>query len=343
MKIESKKNLINFAIIALVLALTIFALIKFDLKESYKLISNSDFKLIIFAISLIFLWQIIIGLNLSLITRYTNSNYSYLSGIINSTIASFFHSITPSSSGGQFIQIYIFKKQKVDDSQALGVLWLEFIIYQSVMCFFILFLLLSNFKFFYNRHRDWFVLIIINFIINILIVLTIFALAKLSLFHKLITKDLINFLHKIKIVKNPDKLRDKLENKVTSFKRFSSLYINNHQLCIISIILNILRCFVYYSIPYVIFLALGVKASISTFIICLTLSSFVSMLSNLIPTPGGSLGSEAVFLLLFSSLFNLNLVTSAMLIWRFITYYLLLLISGTIYLFYKFLWRKTCE
>ena len=55
--------------------------------------------------------------------------------------------------------------------------------------------------------------------------------------------------------------------------------------------------------------------------------SFVSMVSGLVPLPGGSGAAEYCFSAFFSAAFNEQMIKSAILIWRTMTYYLTIMIS----------------
>ena len=59
------------------------------------------------------------------------------------------------------------------------------------------------------------------------------------------------------------------------------------------------------------------------------------MITAFIPVPGASGGSEGTYALLFSYLMGNILSSSSMLIWRFTTYYLVLIIGALVFAFNK--------
>lgn len=109
----------------------------------------------------------------------------------------------------------------------------------------------------------------------------------------------------------------------------------------IAVILCIIRLIFYYAIPFVIFMAMGINADFDLFLNCLAMGSFVSIVSGLIPIPGASGGTEAIFVMMFSNLFAGNIVTSAMLIWRFLTYYLMMIVGSICFIYIKMMKGET--
>ena len=85
-------------------------------------------------------------------------------------MASFFHGVTPSASGGQFAQVYVFKKQGVPLSDSASVLWMDFIVYQSTMIASVFILILLRFHHFYTNYSQFFLLVLLGFLVNSLVI-----------------------------------------------------------------------------------------------------------------------------------------------------------------------------
>ena len=63
----------------------------------------------------------------------------------------------------------------------------------------------------------------------------------------------------------------------------------------------------------------------------IVLISFVSIISSYIPLPGGMGGQEYLFILLFGLYVDKPLLSSLMLLWRFLTYYLPMIVGAVIF------------
>lgn len=59
--------------------------------------------------------------------------------------------------------------------------------------------------------------------------------------------------------------------------------------------------------------------------------SFVYMITAFVPIPGASGGSEGVYYMLFSPILGAVGTPTTLLVWRFVTYYLGLIIGGIIF------------
>ena len=107
------KKIINILLVV-VFTLFIFWIILKDNKEEVLTLLRTVNRLwILCIIFFVMIHQIIIGGILTLFTRLSKPDYRLRDGVVNALVASFFHGVTPSASGGQFAQVYTYKKQGV--------------------------------------------------------------------------------------------------------------------------------------------------------------------------------------------------------------------------------------
>ena len=109
--------------------------------------------------------------------------------------------------------------------------------------------------------------------------------------------------------------------------RNSALYLlkdkKNFMKCIL---LNFLSLISLYLIPFIIFLGVGVN-DINGMDVIIT-SAYVTLMGSYIPLPGGTGGLEYGFLVFFGCFVNEPKLTAAMIIWRFLTYYLGIIVGA---------------
>ena len=96
------------------------------------------------------------------------------------------------------------------------------------------------------------------------------------------------------------------------------------------ILINCLAFLCLYIVPLTILFSFGNYNSFDG-IIAITLVSFISIISSYIPLPGGMGGQEYLFILLFGVYVNQPLLSSLMIMWRFITYYLPMITGSIIF------------
>lgn len=89
----------------------------------------------------------------------------------------------------------------------------------------------------------------------------------------------------------------------------------------------LLALIIFYTIPFFVFLSFDSSLAISIPKI-ITASAFVLIIGNFVPIPGGSGGIEYGFLKFFGAFVSNSILLSALIVWRFITYYLGIIIGG---------------
>lgn len=327
--------LFNILLIFAIGAIVIYFSIAGNTEGVFKAFSQIRLEYMILCILMVFFWQFSVGVILTIFTRITNPKYRFSQGFINALVASFFHGITPSASGGQIAQFYVYKKQGVQTGDAGSVLWTEFIVYQTTMCVLGLILIILRFSVFFNEYSNLFIFVLVGFVLNAFIIFALYALAKFERVHTWISTKGVNIAFKLHLIKEKDKAVDSINAQLAKFT-YEAAHLKEHKKeLFIAVILCIVRLVLYYSIPFVIFIAMGVEANFTLFLDCLAMGSFVSIASGLIPIPGASGGAEAIFVMMFGNLFAANMVTSAMLIWRFLTYYLMIIVGSICFVYVK--------
>lgn len=330
---ESRKY---FFSILLMIVLTAAAL-WFTLKDDYQqvigvLSSISPFNFMcITACSLVY--YLFIAASLFVIAKEKYPNFKFRYALSNAYIGGFFSGITPSSSGGQVGQIYIFKKQGVDPSDSAGILWLDFVMYQIVMIFYTAVLLILRFTVFYDQMPALFMMILIGFMMNGLVLAMLFSMAFFPLQFEKICKFLISLLYKLHLIKNKEAMLKKCEDTLEAFTININKNRNNPKLILKLVLVDVLRLTAYYSVPFVIGYLVGTKMD---FLDSLALSSYVSMANAFFPVPGASGGTEMMFFQLYSMILpSTAFVSTILILWRVVTFHLSLMIGGILFLVEK--------
>ena len=97
----------------------------------------------------------------------------------------------------------------------------------------------------------------------------------------------------------------------------------------------------YYFLPFVAMKSLGISLIEGyTLIDVMALSAFVAMINAFIPIPGASGGTEATFILMFTTIMGYINASATMIIWRLSNFYLIMIIGGITFVLYKFINRN---
>jgi hypothetical protein len=174
----------------------------------------------------------------------------------------------------------------------------------------------------------------IGFLVNFIVIFVLFGGAKSKKLQDFLAHKVIKFLNKIKIIKNYDKTSHKMINYLTEFRKELD-YLSHHKVVLTrSIICNILKLTIVFSMPFFAAKAVHLNVSITQIFKFISYCSFIYLINAFLPIPGASGGSEACYMILFSFLGSIG-VSSSMTLWRFISYYIGLILGGVIFSFNK--------
>ncbi|MDO4701418.1 MAG: lysylphosphatidylglycerol synthase transmembrane domain-containing protein [Erysipelotrichaceae bacterium] len=335
MKKIFKSYLFNILVIVSFTILALYFTLKDDFKTIINTLANVKIPYLLLVLGLVLLIQVLIGMILTTITKLSNPHYKLRYGIVNALVATFFHGITPSASGGQFAQVYVFKKQGVDIADSASVLWMDFIIYQATMCLTVLLLILLRFTYFYQKYSQFYIFVLLGFLINAFVIFGLWAIARFKSVYTFLTTTLIRIAHKFRIVKDIDATLHNIDVQLEKFKQETDKLKKHKSIIIKCIILNVIRCLLYYAVPYFVYIALGFEVHPGMLVSMMALTSFVSMTTAFIPIPGASGGTEAVFTLMFSAIMGLKASKSVMILWRFASFYFIMLVGALAFVYSK--------
>ena len=329
-----KSTLFNIAFVLSAISLMIF-MIADKLDTVTVLIGNIKLSYVISIIFLAILYHILVGISLTRLARVTNPNYTYLKGIHNAFIAAFFHGITPGSSGGQVAQAFIFNKQGVNSGSAASILWIEFVIHQAALVIVGFVFLFTKIGILRMLNSTLQVLVFIGFIVNLSVLLFLYLIVQSPKFNQwFLIKGLV-FLKNIGVIKSIEKNKNRIIDFVDQFETTQKMFVQHLDEVAKVTFVTILKLILMYFIPYLIIRSFGVTVSSVSFIDVMALSAFLGMLKVFAPLPGGVGGTEVLFIILFSLFTNQIVATSTMIVWRFVSFYMIMLIGFLFYVTYK--------
>lgn len=330
-KKSNKKYFLNILLILTLGILVIYLTMKDDLEASLTALTSASPGWIIFSFLLMGIYYILDGINLYTFGRLYKKDYSFKQGFVNSISGTFFNGITPFSSGGQFAQVYVFNRQGISPTNSASILLMAFIVYQSILVLFTALVMIFRYAKYSSMYSEFFSLAIIGFLINFFVIAGLFIGAKSKKLQDFICNNVIKFLNKIHIIKNYTDTSVKVSRSLENFRGELSILQGNKTVLIKSSVINLFKLIIMYSIPFFAAKALHLNVSFSQLIEFIGICSFVYMITAFVPIPGASGGSEGVYFMLFSPVLGAVGTPTTLLIWRFVTYYLGLIIGGLVF------------
>ena len=326
-----KSTAFNIFLIILFSGLVLWLTLRKDGRQILALLTHVKPWMVLFLFGMMVLERFLLGAQLTLECRQTHPKYTYWQGFQNAYTAGLFCDITPGATGGQIAQGYLFKKQGIPLSHAVGVLWLDFIVTHMVMVAIDLFLLLTRFNYFYSNYSSLFGLVLIGFAIGASIITFMWVLALSPRFYTWLTTKGIKIGARLHIVKDEKKTLEDLDHNLEMFAKELVVFRTHKKLIIQLVVLNFARYMILYSVPYFCAIALHIPVSPSDLLNIIALTAFVSLVNYFLPMPGSAGGTEAAFILMFSTIFSKVNASSIMLLWRLMTYYQVILVGTIIF------------
>ena len=322
-----KKNTI---IIVVVTIIVLFVVLRKDFNTIINDLQTMDLKYILIAI-LLYILYLVLHSYVVYLTVNKKEKFSFLESIKHNVIVQFFNGITPFSTGGQPMEIYMLREHDISLSRATNYILQNFIFYQIALVLFGAVAVFANFTFKLfpkvNLLRD---LVALGFLINTLVAVILLFIS----FSKSITKSfihyMINILYKINLVKNKDKQVEVWDKRIDEFHECARELKRRKSLFVVGVLLNFLGLLCLYSIPLFILYALHDFHSMDL-ISTASSSAYVMIVGSFVPIPGASGGIEYGFTQFFGNFLPKTKVNTVLLVWRFITYYLGMIIGAILF------------
>jgi hypothetical protein len=257
-----------------------------------------------------------------------------------SLVGIFFGAVTPSSTGGQPMQLYLMSKMNIGVGFGSALMTQKFIVYQIMTALFSIFSLVTHFDYFKTAFTGvWQSLFIVLGFASQMAITAIFLIISFS---TKLTGKLISFtdkiVHKFKFFKKPDDTMKKLRAEVAMFHDANKQLFVHKKRLVTTYVLVFFQVLAIMSAPYFIYLSFDMPSiaaangqAVGSFFDFVCIQAFVVFTSNLIPLPGASGGAELAFTMYFSQFFvivSTNKIKPAILLWRFVSYYGTIIISA---------------
>lgn len=257
-------------------------------------------------------------------------NFHFIDGVRVAFMGLFWSAITPSSTGGQPMQVYLMHSSKgVSIGYGTSRLIQKFMVYQIVLTSLSMICVVFNLPFIIEQNRKIPVLIPL-LLFGFVTQLTVTAVFLLFSFSPKLSRKLIMFfakiLNKIKIVKNVDKKIEEIDKQLDTFHTSNKDIYKKPKLLTVAFVFTFIEFVAMFIIPYFIFRSFGLDFASPWQLF--SSQAFVNLMSGMVPIPGASGAAELGFTVFFGNYFVRGTLKSAALIWRVINYYGVIALTG---------------
>ena len=240
-------------------------------------------------------------------------------------IGMYYSNITPSAAGGQPMQVNSLRKAGIPVEYGTLALTVRFVMNQFMVCMIGLVLFLANRDFVYKQLGGAIWAARIGWLINFASVpLVILAAFRRNWIQKLAEK-LIRFGARIRLVRNPDGATERISEMLDTYHEALTEMVHRPKEILTQMFCSGISILGLTSSIVFAYYALGQRGT--HWIQILTLSCLLFVSASYTPLPGASGAQEGGFLLYFRGIFKDGTIGLGLLIWRFFTYYLFLIVG----------------
>ena len=321
-----KKIIFNGVFLAVVFALTIYGVFHGeDLSSMMDAIHRADKRWLIPGIALVafFIWgeSIIIWYMM----RSSGIQLKKRTCFLFPSVGFFFSCITPSASGGQPMQIYYMKKEKISIPVSTVILMIVTITYKLVLVVIGIGIAIFGRGFLHKYLEGILPVFYLGLALNIFCV----TFMTILVFHPLLAKAIMvkgmKLLERLHLVKKKDGRLKKLEDSMDTYRN-TAAYLKNNPFVIVKVIgITFIQRMALFAVTWFVYQAFGLHGT--GFWEILFLQAVISVSMDMLPLPGGMGISETLFLNIFSPVFG-GLLLPGMVLSRGLGYYGELLISA---------------
>jgi hypothetical protein len=321
---KNRRN--NVSLVLVIAFFLIFIFINKDLKDFPEVIIAANTKYLIVAVLLMFGNWALDGIILNVLTNKIYGKVKFLKSFRFSLVGQYYSAITPFSAGGQPAQIYLMSKDSIPVSKSSLILFNKFVIYQAAVTLYYLIMFIFKFNFVSVNAKSVLPFAIFGLFLYVVVLIGITLLFYKPSWIKPIVLTLYKFLSKIKIMKNLEKYKYKIEKFVEEYEISAEKIKRNRNNNLGLFLLSTIQITFDLSVTYFVYLSMHLRKA--AYLDVIAVQSIVYLVAVFMPTPGSIGASEGGYYLLFKPIFTKNLILHSLILWRAINYYLKILITG---------------
>lgn len=245
-----------------------------------------------------------------------------------SFVGFYFSGITPSSTGGQPMQLYYMRRRGISLPDATLALLLANIAYQIVIMAYGLIMLALRFHFVASSVRGMTALIIFGYAVSGILLAALFFVMFSKAFARRLLHGIIGLLGKLRLVKDPDAARATADKQIEDYTRGADMIRHRPRLFVEVLLATVAQVTCYFLVPFFIYKAFGLSGHNVLDLVAVQAILFIAV--SYLPLPGAVGASEKGFVTMFRGFFPSATLVPAMLLSRGINFYAPLIVSGIV-------------
>lgn len=335
---NKKKYVLLFFVFIIIIFFTLSSIFDHNSLDSIiKNIRKINIIYILICLSIISIYFLLQGIYMKSILKALKKKISLKKGVFYSLVEFYFSGITPSSTGGQPVQLYYMTKDKIPMRKSYITLMLNTVYFKLIILILGIIILIFKNNYIFNHSIIYVIFFILGFTVDLILVIGCFLLLFKQNFIKGILKFILKVCSKFKYLSRKTKdlnITTILKNYADELKFMKQ----NKKIVILNFLLTFIQRLLLFSIAYIVYRSLGFSKY--NYFDLLAIQVSVQIAIEALPLPGGAGLSEKMFHDIFIVIFGIGIADVGMLLTRTFSFYIPLLISGIVILIEFILTRK---
>lgn len=313
--------------IALVL-LTFYIIFKgSNARELLEILKHSNNWFILCGLLCVAIYLCSDAVNIRRMLRGLGYKTTFAEGLKYSGTGFFFSMITPSSTGGQPMQIFYMFYDDVHISHATVTLMMDLISYEMITIGFAVTGLIAQHDIVFDAPVATRTLIITGLVVNVLMLLFLISAVFAPIISEKIVMGVVGKLKRFKFAKRFD-LENRVREQLSEYQATGKIIGQNIPMLVKVLMTTFVQILALYATTYFAFRALHINGY--SFFTVVTLQAVVSVGMSFIPLPGSVGANEGGFLYVFGVIVPSALLEPALILSRGISFYVMLGAAGLI-------------
>lgn len=265
------------------------------------------------------------GLIMRIFFHFQSVRISWASCNLVGLIGMYYSSITPAATGGQPMQAFAFKRRGVPSGIGYSALAVKFFCWQCALLLTGAVLWIAFGSFIYQLLGKGVWLVALGFFFNSLMVFLVILLAISRNLVRAIIIFFVNIGYRVRLVKDKVKTSSRMDAALNDFHSSVDILTQHPGQFLVLFGFSLVQVAVLMSVIYCIYRGFSLQNHSYAQVLAVQLLLYIT--ASFTPLPGASGAQEGGFYLFFKSFFPDSLIFAALLIWRFVTYYLFIIIG----------------
>lgn len=240
----------------------------------------------------------------------------------------YYSNITPGASGGQPMQVYYMKKRGVPIGIGTSSLTVKLFAFQFMLAVLGTALWIAYREYIAQQLGSNMWILIIGYVYNVIIVIFTVMMATSKRLVRFFVMLFIKAGTKLHLVKDPDSTRARWEDVIDTFHSSVMMITRRPIDLVVQLLIATLQILALMLVTFLLYHGFGLSGSSYGQITTLGILLYTSAAYT--PLPGASGAQEGVFALYFSQVFPDGIRLMALLLWRFFTYYITLIVGAVV-------------